>query len=174
VLEGKDNEEIAQRVKALDWKYQPEAICVDFGMGTGVIDRLKRILPIPRVVHEVKFGASEDKESEWGSHAIALWAKVRDWLPGGMIAKDDGGKGTLSYQGTNRTWRFSGREEGKKVLETKEDLKARGVASPDDMDALACTFEIENPPHRPKRSRGFPAQGPQKHNMAEGVGDDPI
>ena len=142
VWEGKDNIQIAKAVTDLVNKFQPDWICVDFGMGTGVIDQLKRG-PYAHRVREVKFGdtAHDGKDSEWGSHAAELWSRVRDWLPGGQIEKDDGSKHTLSDQLTNRGWRYSGREEGKKILETKEDLQKRGVESPDDADALACTFE---------------------------------
>lgn len=145
---GKDNVQIAQAILDLDQKYRPDAICIDFGMGTGVIDILKRKQTCGRV-HEVKFGDAPHggKDNEWGTHAIELWAKIRDWLPGGMIEHDDGEKGTLSQQLTDRGWRWSGREEGKKILEKKEDLQKRGVHSPDDGDALACTFEV-NPPRR--------------------------
>jgi hypothetical protein len=64
-----------------------------------------------------------------------------------MIESDDGSKGTLSQQLTDRGWRWSQREDGKKILETKEDLQKRGVKSPDDADALACTFEVNPPRH---------------------------
>lgn len=148
---GKDNVQIADEILRLDQKFKPDAICIDFGLGTGVIDVLKRKRTHGRV-HEVKFGDSPHggKDNEWGSHAIELWAKVRDWLPGAMLPKDDGEKGSLSQQLTDRGWRWSGREEGKKILETKEDLHKRGVASPDDADALACTFEV-NPPRNDHR-----------------------
>lgn len=159
---GLDNVQIAQKVLELDQKYRPDAICIDFGMGTGVIDILKRKRTYGRL-HEVKFGDSPHggKDTEWGSHAIELWAWARDWLPGGMIEKDDGEKGSFSQQATDRGWRYSGREEGKKILETKEDLQKRGVASPDDFDAFACTFEV-NPPrkdNRPGRDTGYVAEG---------------
>lgn len=142
VWEGKDNIQIAKAITDLANKFQPDYICIDFGMGTGVIDQLKRG-PYGSRVREVKFGdtAHDGKDSEWGSHAAELWARMRDWLPGGQIEKDDGSKHTMSDQLTNRGWRYSGREEGKKILETKEDLQKRGVKSPDDADALACTFE---------------------------------
>lgn len=161
---GKDNIQIAEAILALDAKYKPDAICIDFGMGTGVIDVLKRKKTIGRV-HEVKFGDSphEGKGSEWGSHAIELWARARDWLPGGMIEKDNGEKGSFSQQATDRGWRWGVREEGKKLLETKEDLQSRGVKSPDDFDAFACTFEV-NPP----RTDRFGRQG--KTIIADGVG----
>lgn len=144
---GKDNVQIAQAVLELDQKYKPDAICVDFGMGTGVIDILKRKKTYGRL-HEVKFGDAPHagKDSEWATHAIELWARARDWLPGGMVEKDDGEKGSFSEQATNRGWRVRVGSE-KKILETKEDLAKRGVASPDDFDAFACTFEV-NPPRR--------------------------
>lgn len=152
--EGLDNVQIAEAIIKLDMKYRPDAICIDFGMGTGVIDYLKRKRTYGRV-HEVKFGAAAfAKQSEWGSHAAELWSKVRDWLPGGMIRKDDGSKGTLSQQLTDRGWRWSGREDNKKILETKEDLGKRGVKSPDDADALACTFEVNPPRADQMKGRG--------------------
>ena len=161
--QGKDNVQIAEAIIALDQRFQPDAICIDFGMGTGVLDYLKRKHTRGRL-HEVKFGDAPHggKDNEWGSHSIELWAKVREWLPGAMIEKDDGAKGTLSQQLTDRGWRWSGREEGKKILETKEDLHKRGVASPDDADALACTFEV-NPPRVDSRKGQAPL-------VAEGVG----
>ena len=91
-----------------------------------------------------------------------------------MIPKDDGSKRTLSYEGTNRTWKWSQREDHKKILEAKTDMKARGVESPDDMDALACTFEVKNPPFRPKRRA--PGMGPSAGSVriAQGVGANPV
>lgn len=155
IWEGQDNVQIAASVVALNDKYNPDAICVDFGMGTGVIDILKRNPRIRGKLHEVKFGSSpHKKDGEFATHAAELWGLIRDWLPGAMIERDKGEKRSLSYQLTNRGWKWSGREENKKILETKEDLQSRGVPSPDDADALACTFEV-NPPRRDdKQSRG--------------------
>jgi hypothetical protein len=145
---GYDNVQIAEQIVKLNDKYDPDAICVDFGMGTGVIDVLKRNTRIRHKLHEVKFGdTAHDKATEWATHAIELWALLRAWLPGGMVERDEGEKGTLSQQLTDRGWRWSGREDNKKILETKDDLQRRGVKSPDDGDALACTFEV-NPPRR--------------------------
>lgn len=152
-----DNQQIAQKIQELDARYQPDYICIDFGMGTGVIDALKR-KPIGARLLEVKFGDNPHagRESEWQTHAIELWARVRAWLPGGMIEKDDGEKGTLSQQLTDRGWRWSQKEDHKKILETKDDMKRRGVASPDDADALACTFEVPDNAPRWRSDRGEP------------------
>lgn len=160
---GYDNVQIAECILVLDQKYKPDSICIDFGMGTGVIDILKRKRTHGRL-HEVRFGDSpHDKSSEYATHAIELWAKMRDWLPGAMIAKDDAGKGTLSHQLTDRGWRWSGREDNKKILETKDDMQRRGVKSPDDADALACTFEV-NPPRVDRMGRAPVVK------VADGVG----
>lgn len=147
-LNGQDNVQIAEKILELDARYRPDYVCIDFGMGTGVIDILKRKRLNGRLI-EVRFGDSAHvKDSEYATHAIELWGRVKDWLPGGMIEKDDGEKGSLSQQLTDRGWKWSGREDNKKILETKEELKARGVKSPDDADALACTFEVLHAPRR--------------------------
>lgn len=160
---GWDNVQIANGVQALIERYRPDAVCIDFGMGTGVIDTLKRKPGLKRLIHEVRFGdPAHDKTSEWGSHAAELWALTRAWLPGGMLERSEWTKGSLPHQLTDRGWRYSGREEGKKILETKDDLQRRGVKSPDDADALACTFEV-TPPRRPQD------RGERRALIAEGA-----
>jgi len=164
--QGKDNVQIAQAVLDLDAAYKPDAICIDFGMGTGVIDILKRKLPFPGILHEVRFGMIQGQTDEFKTNGTRLWAKVRDWLPGAMIPMDDGEKGSLSYEATNRQWKWSGgKEDTKKILESKEELKKRGVDSPDKMDSLACTHEVDNPPRRPQDN------GPGPQRIAHGTGD---
>jgi hypothetical protein len=162
-----DNVQIAEKILAFDAKFRPDYICIDFGMGTGVIDILKRKRTNGRLL-EVRFGdQAHDKHGEFATHAAELWARVRAWLPGAMVEKDDGSKGTLSHQLTDRGWRYSQREDGKKILETKDDLARRGVSSPDDVDALACTHELVNPPRTDRPLRG-------RQQIAEGVGKSPF
>lgn len=143
LLRGKDNFEIATHIIALDFKYRPDFICIDFGMGTGVIDVLKRHRLHGRLL-EVSFGGRPtNKDGEFATRGSELWGAIRDWLPRGMIEPGEGlvdGSPHLFHQLTDRSWRWSGREDGKKILEPKEDMEARGVASPDRADALACTF----------------------------------
>jgi hypothetical protein len=133
-LDHADNVEIAMKVLELVQKHKPDAVVVDFGMGTGVIDVLKRngVRPI-----EVRFGdAPVSRRSEWATRGSELWAMMREWLPNGMLEASD----ALARELTNRTWRWYGREDGRKILESKASMKARGVGSPDAADALALTF----------------------------------
>ena len=156
VLQGKDNVEIANEITKLLNKYNPDAVVVDAGNGTGVIDYLKR----QRVrVFEVWFGkAAEDTDGEFATVGSELWGRMRDWLPGGCI--DD--SPTLFRDLTVRTWKYFGREDGKKILTSKKDMAKDGIPSPDDGDALALTFY----PRLPRRDR--------KARMANGPGAVPV
>ena len=62
---------------------------------------------------------------------------MREWLPGAMIPDDD----TLAADLTGIEYGFSVDDEI--VLEKKEHMKKRGLASPDDGDGLALTFATQ-------------------------------
>ena len=162
VMEGCDNIQIADRVAQLNQKWKPDAICIDFGMGTGVIDICRHTHKI-RVV-EVRFGESpHSTKSEFATRSGELWGYIREWLPNGEIDRCD----ELFRDLTIREWRWSGREDNKKILETKEELRSRGYASPDDADALACTFAARVPRRDAKTGRGGRAE------QATGAWDGP-
>ena len=162
VVHAYDNVQLAEYILFLDHKYKPAAWCIDAGLGTGVIDILKRRHLHGRMI-VVRGGDMPPKHDgqEFGAMTAYLWGKLRDWLPMGMIPRDDFamGKGTepgpLGNQLTDRGWKWSGREDGKKILEQKADMANRGVNSPDDADALSLTFAV-NPPRsdRARTSRG--------------------
>ena len=67
-----------------------------------------------------------------------MWGRMREWLEqGGCIADDQDLVNDLTaveytYTPTNQL-----------LLEKKEDMKKRGLASPDDADSLALTFAIQ-------------------------------
>ncbi|MDE2103153.1 MAG: hypothetical protein KGL39_38260 [Patescibacteria group bacterium] len=154
VLIGADNVKIADEIVKLIDRFDPDAVVVDAGMGTGVIDILKRR---GVKVHEVWFGSGALDLKEFLTRGTELWAKAREWLDGGCLdPKDD----DLFFDMTKREWKWAGREENKIVLESKDDLAARVRPgySPDDMDAFALTFHV-NPPRRGKRARRRVYQG---------------
>ena len=163
VLNGVENVGIANKVLELVDKYNPDAVAIDAGNGTGVIDILRR----SRVkVFEVWFGAAaENSAGEFATLGSELWGHVRDWLPGGCI---DGSE-TLFRDLTSRTWKWFGREDGKKILESKKNMAREGVPSPDDGDALALTFY----PRVPRRDRRAMHGASGGVHIAAGL-DDPI
>jgi hypothetical protein len=63
-------------------EHNPDAVCIDAGNGTGIIDRLR----------ELGFQSSRGlvwkrnpKGEEWSDKRTELWARMRDWLGGGCI-----------------------------------------------------------------------------------------
>ena len=119
----------------------PEMILIDsIGIGAGVADRLRE------VVGELK-GRAIDVRDVNVSEASAmnpsaaklrdeLWLSVRDWLTARAckLPKDDELRMELS------SVRYAFQSNGKVKIESKADLKRRGLRSPDMADALCLTF----------------------------------
>lgn len=129
--------DIAEHAK----KYRADAIFVDKGaMGAGLIDRLNQ-LRVPNVM-PVDFGAKggkvmvgEELSIETTNKRTLMWAALREWLDGGCIPNDDELKADL----VGVEYGF-GADQVAYQLERKQDMKKRGLASPDKGDALALTF----------------------------------
>lgn len=133
-LKGKDNMEVANECARLINLLNPDAVCIDAGNGTGIIDRLREM---GFKVHEVWFG-SKPEDQEWANKRTELWARMRDWLAGGCIDDDR----DLHDDLVGPEYKFRGNSDAI-MLEAKEEMKKRGIASPDDGDALACTFAVK-------------------------------
>lgn len=132
-LKGKDNMEVANECAWWIQKADPDAVCIDAGNGTGIIDRLREM---GYKVHEVWFG-SKAEDGQWANKRTELWGRVRDWLGGGCIDDDQ----DLLDDLAGPEYKFQGHSD-RLMLQTKEEMKKNGLASPDDADALACTFAV--------------------------------
>jgi hypothetical protein len=132
-IKSADNMVVANT--AAEWidKTDPDAVCIDVGAGTGVIDRLRER---GYKVHEVQFGGASTRE-EWQNFRTELWDRMREWLRGGMLDHCT----ELVDDLAGPKYKFVGVTD-KIRLETKEEMKSRGLASPDHGDALACTFAV--------------------------------
>jgi hypothetical protein len=141
-LRGRDTMQLAAKVAELYQRHRPDAIFIDGGgVGGGVVDRL-RYLKLP--VTEVQFGAGPDRDGIGQEGAIVyankraeMWGVMREWLKGGAIDNDPELKADLVAVEYGYTMKDS---RDAIVLEKKEHMKRRGLASPDDGDALALTF----------------------------------
>lgn len=130
---GLDNMQVADRVADLINRFEPDAVNIDAGGGTGVIDRLRQL---GYRVNEVWFG-SKASEMPWGNLRIEMWARVRDWLQGAMIDADPALLRDLAAPEKRQP-----RNSDLVYLESKDDMTRRGLPSPDDGDALALTFAV--------------------------------
>ena len=134
---GLEAPQLVGRIVEAANEYRPAAIFIDGGgVGGPIVDFLKR----ERVagLREVNFAARADKKQEFGgdyaNKRAEMWDSLKSWLAIGAIPNDqeliDGLCG--GEYGFDRLDRL--------ILERKEDMKKRGLASPDEADALALTF----------------------------------
>lgn len=128
-----DNMQVASRVIEQIRAFQGATTFVDsVGVGSGVADRLKS-LGYPVV--EVNAGAKAEDPSLYYNKGAETWTRMRDWLMAGADIPDDP---TLAAQLEGREYGYTPKEQIR--LERKEDMKDRGMESPDRADAIANTF----------------------------------
>ena len=130
---GMDNMELADQVAYHIATWEPDAVFIDAGNGSGVIDRLRQL---NHHIIEVPFGG-KPIDPKYANKRAEMWDELRDWLKlGGQIPNHQRLKQDL---GTPRYW-FD--KTGKMILEPKDDIKKRGLPSPDYGDAAVLTFAM--------------------------------
>jgi phage terminase large subunit len=112
---------------------KPAVICVDaIGLGGGVVDRLReQNLPV--------LGVNVSETPVMGNYRnlkAELWFRVKDWLErrSCKLPKNDSLVSELC------SVRYTFTSSGKAQVESKEEMKRRGLKSPDLADALVLTF----------------------------------
>jgi hypothetical protein len=101
------------------------------GLGYGILDRLNEQR---YKVRGVNFGQKAKNSIMWGNKRAEIWGAMREWLKSASIPDDRQLKTDLIGPKTKPN------SSGTMFLETKKDMKARGLPSPDAADALAVTF----------------------------------
>lgn len=137
---GLDLVTLSGKIAEQAMQHGARAIYIDEGgMGAGVVDMVRKMLPGVLVVG-VNFGGKADRYISGGDlplvadKAAEMWAGMRLWLKTGAIENDPELKAEL----TGRQYGFDTHNAIR--LERKEDMKKRGLSSPDVADALALTF----------------------------------
>lgn len=113
---------------------RPESINVDvIGIGAGVADRLQE-LGLP--AYGINVAESPSVQDKYNRLRDELWFKGREWLEARdcRLCEDEALVGELT------TPRYSVLSSGKIKVEGKDELKKRGVASPNLADAWLLTF----------------------------------
>lgn len=130
---------IATLVEALI-THKPDAMFVDSAFGAVIVSRLRQLGHTQ--VFEVNFGAPAIDPHDLNMRST-MWRKMKEWLPKGAIdtAMMDR-KGRLATDLAGPGYHML---RNKLVLESKESMRKRDVASPDDGDALALTFAMPVP-----------------------------
>ena len=144
-FKGLDSQQLADKWAELIIRYDPDAVCIDAGNGAGVIDRLRHM---GYKIHEIWFGSKADDSERYANKRTEMWAEMRTWLSGGSIDAH----AQLIIDLAAPKYRYMGRSD-KMMLEPKEEMKKRGLKSPDNADALALTFAVKVASRRLKSSR---------------------
>lgn len=113
--------------------WNPDYVFVDgVGVGGGVVDRLRQL---GFRVMDVNGGGRPTHVDRYSNKRAEMWGEMRNWLrDGGCLPKDDELKSEL----IGPQYSFTTKHQIK--LERKEDMKKRGLRSPNIADALALTF----------------------------------
>jgi hypothetical protein len=130
--------ELAGKAKLYLKKYPGAVLHIDIdGLGAGVYDRLKEQPEISTRVFGVN-GQGEPRDKErYHNTRIESWDMVREWLRDAIL---DDNSDYKSYWYELCSPRFKTRSNGQLLLESKDDMRIRGVKSPNVGDALALTF----------------------------------
>jgi phage terminase large subunit len=131
-----DTMQLAARVADRIQRWQPDAVFVDDGgVGGGVVDRLHQLGF--SLVRGVNFGGKSDYQrtgEKAANKRSEMWLTAREWLKTGSLPIDD----VLSAELTGPLFKYD--SNNAIVLERKEDMKKRGIPSPDVADAFCLTF----------------------------------
>lgn len=129
-----DTQQLAAFVLEVANSRKPDAVFVDgVGVGGGVVDRLRAL---KLKVIEVNGGAKAAKEARFVNKRTEMWGRMKEWLAG---------RGSISPYELDLAAELTGPTYGYDVsnriaLEKKDDMKKRGLKSPDLADALSMTF----------------------------------
>lgn len=173
LLRNIDTMQLASRVADAFQQYHADAVFVDGGgVGGGVVDRLRQ-LRVP--VFDIQFGGKSDRtDLEEGLRAAnkrsEIWHSLKKWLDIGCLPTEGPLRQQYRDELTGPEYGFNVRDEIQ--LERKEDMKKRGLSSPDLADALALTFAYPVMPSI--YSGGEWAALKSKDQLAEGIEYDPF
>ncbi len=114
----------------------PQMIYVDgAGVGGGVVDYLTSV---GYAVRDVQVGGAALDKVRYLNKRAELWGEMREWLATAQFQLPEDGLAILRADllGPEYSYTLTGQTQ----IERKEDMKKRGIPSPDAADALALTF----------------------------------
>ena len=129
---GDDTMEVVGRVIDVIEEFKPALVVIDEGgLGAGIVDRLKEQR---YKIRGVNFGQKSTKPLMYGNKRAEMWGAMKEWLKDAHLPKDRYLKSDLIGP------MMKPDSKGTIFLESKKDMKSRGLASPDAADAIAVTF----------------------------------
>jgi hypothetical protein len=133
--ETRDSMRLVSKVVDLCSQYKPDAIFVDAtGVGGPLADRVRQL---GHVVTDVQFG-SASPDGKYANLRAYMYMRLREALERGLAIES-----SVVLEADLTGIEYGHDKRDRLILESKERLRARGVASPDYGDALAMTYAYE-------------------------------
>jgi hypothetical protein len=144
---GLDTMEVTGWVQKIIREDKPAKVNIDVGgLGVGVYDRLNETKTNRRIIQAVNFGGKpveppplDERGNPGGGPAnrrAEMWLNLKKALEGGRFVLPD--SDALQADLVSCGYKYT--SEGKLLLEAKQDMRKRGVPSPDEADAVALCF----------------------------------
>jgi hypothetical protein len=125
---------VVAQYEACDHKSRPTEILVDsIGLGAGVVDRLRE-LKLP--ARGINVSESPAMGGTYLNLRAELWHKTKAWLE----KRDCKIPNNEDFIAELATVRYTFTSNGKIKIESKDDIRRRGLKSPDMADAFVLTF----------------------------------
>jgi len=142
ILRGIDTMQVAARIVEIARKHRSDAVFIDGGgVGGGVVDRCRQL---GLEVIEVNFGSKAINPLRYVNMRAEMWDNLKQAMIDGILIEDDP---DLRTDLTAPEYKYDNQQ--RLVLESKDDMRKRGLDSPDDGDALALSFCMPVYPSRP-------------------------
>lgn len=132
----KDTMEVAGICARILKTHDPAMMFIDVvGLGAGVVDRLRELGWSDKIM-AVNAGERAHKEAKYMNRRAEMWGEMKEWFEQQpcQIPDDDALQADIQGPG----FKFDSNQ--RLVLEKKEDMKKRGLRSPDMGDSIALTF----------------------------------
>lgn len=134
----KDTMEIAGIVYQLIKEHAPSRVFVDVGgLGAGVVDRLVELVGRDIIV-AVNAGSAPLDANRYRNKKSEMWATMKQWLTEEPVQIPDSDSLHADLCGVK--YKFD--SNTRLVMESKEEMKKRGLRSSDEADALCLTFAL--------------------------------
>jgi hypothetical protein len=131
---GLDTMQLAGRVASAIRKFQPQQVYIDeVGVGAGVVDRLREQ---GYCVKGINVARTALQSAIFGNLRAEGYWKLRERFASGLISipADNQLMGELAAM------RYSYDSQGRVLMESKDEMRGRGLPSPDRADALMLAF----------------------------------
>lgn len=158
-LRGLDLMSLASKVAEEIELEKPDAVVVDGdGLGAGVVDNL-RYRGYGQGLFEFHGNSTPDRPEMYYNKRAEGWGLTREWLQGGAEIPNDP---ELASDLTSPCYGFSAKQQIQ--IEKKEDMKKRGLQSPDNADCLMMSFAVKLASKMPVNKYVTSYEFPNQHN----------